>query len=111
MVLPLSEPVRCVDGTSTDTIFVPKGTTVMIANYSSNRNKAIWGPDAEEWKPERWMNEGVLQSVLDARIPGVYSNLSVFSESRVQMNIADFLSTRMTFSGGGRACMYVPHEL
>lgn len=75
MVLPLSKPIKCVDGAYTDSIFVPAGTNIMIAHYSTNRNKAIWGPDAEEWKPERWMDGSFPQSVVDARIPGVYSNL------------------------------------
>ena len=40
----------------------------------SNVNKSLWGEDALEWKPERWL--GDLPTVLeDARIPGVYAHL------------------------------------
>ena len=57
-------------------IFVPKDTTVMIGVHSSNRNKAIWGEDALEWKPERWL-EPLPSTVTEAKIPGVYSHLYV----------------------------------
>ncbi|KIP07530.1 hypothetical protein PHLGIDRAFT_414123 [Phlebiopsis gigantea 11061_1 CR5-6] len=85
-VLPFSQPVSTVDGSAITSVLVPKGTTVFVAIYSCNRNKAIWGDDATEWKPERWLGDGVPKSVTDAKIPGVYSNL-------------------MTFLGGGRACI------
>lgn len=54
---------------------VPKGTPILISIHSCNRNKAIWGEDATEWKPERWLGDGVPEKVTEARIPGVYSNL------------------------------------
>lgn len=73
--MPLSEPMRCVDGSYTDSIFVPKGTNVMLAHYSANRNKAVWGSDADQWKPDRWTSGKMPQSVLDAKMPGVYANL------------------------------------
>ena len=59
-------------------LLVPKGTTVFPSILSSNRNPDVWGPDAEEWKPERWM-DGLPDSVAEARIPGVYSHLWVHS--------------------------------
>lgn len=55
---------------------LPKDTTVTIAILGSNINPAIWGDDAEEWKPERFL-QPVPEAVTEARIPGVYSNLSV----------------------------------
>lgn len=67
------------DGITTSSLYVPKGTMVLIGIYSSNRNKAIWGKDAEEWNPERWMDGKMPSTVVDARIPGVYSNLYVAS--------------------------------
>lgn len=75
-VLPLSQPITGVDGSQVSEILVPKDTTVIVGIYSSNRNKAIWGEDAFEWKPERWLN-GLPETVADAKIPGVYSNLYV----------------------------------
>ena len=72
--MPLSEPIAGVDGTELHEIPVPKDTTVVVAIYSANRNKAIWGEDALKWKPERWLSP-LPSSVTEAKIPGVYSNL------------------------------------
>ncbi|KAF8896610.1 cytochrome P450 [Infundibulicybe gibba] len=63
----------------------PNNTTVNISILNSNRNPAVWGPDAGEWKPERWLG-GLPDTVIDAHVPGIYSHL-------------------MTFLGGGRACI------
>ncbi|WPG99053.1 cytochrome p450 3a16 [Acrodontium crateriforme] len=35
---------------------VPKGTRVLICPWAINRSQKIWGTDAEEFKPERWLN-------------------------------------------------------
>ena len=56
---------------------VPKDTTVVIGILSANRNRAIWGEDAAEWKPERWLSP-LPKAVTEARIPGIYSSLYVY---------------------------------
>ncbi|KAI0760454.1 cytochrome P450 [Fomes fomentarius] len=85
MVLPLSDPIRGVDGTLMSEIPIPKGTVVLLGILGSNMNKRTWGEDAWEWKPDRWLSS-LPEAVTEAHIPGVYSNL-------------------MTFIGGGRACI------
>lgn len=74
--MPLSAPVKATDGTMLNEIFVPKGTDIMIGIRASNRNPALWGPDADEWKPDRWLAP-LPDTVTQAHIPGVYSNLWV----------------------------------
>lgn len=76
VVLPLSSPIRGVDGKLMYNIPVPKGTDIFVAIKASNTNKAVWGIDALEWKPERWLSP-LPRTVAEARIPGVYSNLCV----------------------------------
>ncbi|KAI1081838.1 cytochrome P450 [Whalleya microplaca] len=34
---------------------VPKGTKIVLAPWAVNFDKALWGPDANEFNPERWM--------------------------------------------------------
>jgi cytochrome P450 len=73
-VLPLSTPVIGLDGKEIHEIAIPKNTEVVVGIMASNRNPEIWGPDAEEWKPERWMNP-LPDSVVAAHLPGIYSHL------------------------------------
>ncbi|KAG2140207.1 cytochrome P450 [Suillus bovinus] len=56
-VIPLSEPVRTLSGTMTDSISIAKGTLIAIPAAAINRSSAIWGPDAKEFKPDRWLTE------------------------------------------------------
>ncbi|KAG2147447.1 cytochrome P450 [Suillus bovinus] len=59
-IIPLSEPVRTVSGTMTDSIYIAKGTLITIPVAAINRSLAIWGPDAKEFKPDRWLtDEGI----------------------------------------------------
>ncbi|OBZ67551.1 hypothetical protein A0H81_12337 [Grifola frondosa] len=85
IVLPLSEPIQGVDGSMMSEIPIPKDTAIMVGVMASNTSKTIWGDDAHEWKPERWLSP-LPSAVSDAHIPGIYSHL-------------------MTFLGGGRACI------
>ncbi|KAJ3480631.1 hypothetical protein NLI96_g8210 [Meripilus lineatus] len=85
MVLPLSEPIQGVDGTWMKQIPIPEGTRIIISVRGCNRNRAMWGEDVDEWKPERWLSH-LPNTITSARIPGVYSNL-------------------MSFGGGSRSCI------
>jgi cytochrome P450 len=37
-------------------VHVPENTTLIISILASNHNKEIWGEDASEWRPERWLS-------------------------------------------------------
>ncbi|KAJ3058758.1 hypothetical protein HDU98_005177, partial [Podochytrium sp. JEL0797] len=43
------------DITLPDGTLVPKGCMVSWSPYAMGRTEAIWGPDAKEFKPERWL--------------------------------------------------------
>ncbi|THH08982.1 hypothetical protein EW145_g2338 [Phellinidium pouzarii] len=86
VVLPLMWPIKSADGKSEiKEIPLQKNTNVIMSILGANRSKRIWGEDAEEWKPERWMKP-LPESVAAAHLPGIYSSM-------------------MTFHGGGRACI------
>lgn len=90
--MPLSVPIKGNDGIETTKIYVPKGCTIGISiigesesiitsmcdcwpHYSgANRNTAVWGPDALEWKPERWSTD-LPNSVSSLPSAGIFSNL------------------------------------
>jgi cytochrome P450 len=42
--------------------FVPKNTKIIIAPWAINHNKQLWGEDAEEFDPDRWMAPGQTNS-------------------------------------------------
>ncbi|KAI0354772.1 PAH-inducible cytochrome P450 monooxygenase PC-PAH 1 [Trametes cingulata] len=74
-VIPLAYPVTNTDGEVVDEIHVPKGTSCFISVWSYNRLPQIWGPDANEFNPNRWIeHEKMGQTYV-----GVTSNLMTFS--------------------------------
>ncbi|KAI0628826.1 cytochrome P450 [Trametes polyzona] len=84
-VLPLSAPIRGIDGKLIEAIPMKKGMRILTDIRGSNCNKELWGEDADDWKPERWLNP-LPRALEEAHVPGVYSHL-------------------MTFIGGARACI------
>lgn len=66
--------MRSSDDSMTDSVFVPRGTNVLLGVRACNRDKRLWGDDAEEWKPERWLKQ-LPKAVEAASVPGVYSHL------------------------------------
>lgn len=81
-VIPLGRPIVDADGNSISQIRVQKGDEVQIPIWLANRSKSIWGPDADQFRPDRWDN-----------VPGEASTMS-----GIQPNL-------MTFIGGPRACI------
>ena len=45
-----------------DGTYLPKESILMWCTWAMNRSALIWGEDAEEFKPERWLLDGVLIS-------------------------------------------------
>lgn len=45
-------------------VFVPKGTSVNYSVYLIHRDKKIYGPDAEEFNPERWDSDNGRNSTM-----------------------------------------------
>ncbi|SJL05138.1 uncharacterized protein ARMOST_08511 [Armillaria ostoyae] len=74
-ILPLAEPITTSDGKLCSQIPIRKGQVVMASIYSYNRLPSVWGDDAEEWNPSRFLDgrDGKQISL------GVYANLLTFS--------------------------------
>ncbi|KAF9060705.1 cytochrome P450 [Rhodocollybia butyracea] len=81
-IIPLAHPITDCDGIVHNELLVRKGQMFNLSLLGVNTDKSLWGPDAGEFRPERWLQ--LPDSVKS--IPGVYSNL-------------------MTFFGGSRGCI------
>ncbi|KAK0493368.1 cytochrome P450 [Armillaria luteobubalina] len=74
-ILPLAEPIITSDGKSCSQIPIRKGQIIMTSIYSYNRLTSVWGDDAEDWNPNRFLDgRDAKQTSL-----GVYANLLTFS--------------------------------
>lgn len=86
--IPYSEPADLASGDSqprVSSVTIPVGTTIFVGIAGSNSLESVWGPDAKEWKPERWLPTGDAAHH-GVRLPGIYSGM-------------------MSFLGGGRSCI------
>lgn len=72
--MPLLWPTKGVDGIDIKEIPLKKDTRVIISIINANRSKAVWGEDADQWKPERWLKP-LPESVSKAHMPGVYASM------------------------------------
>eukprot|EP00930_Biecheleria_cincta_P058853 TRINITY_DN44651_c0_g1_i1.p1 TRINITY_DN44651_c0_g1~~TRINITY_DN44651_c0_g1_i1.p1 ORF type:complete len:624 (+),score=103.74 TRINITY_DN44651_c0_g1_i1:43-1914(+) len=70
---------------------VPKGTDVAIYGLASHRRKHVWGDDAEEFRPERYLEKALKNPVMPSPMPS-----GVPDEAFV------------TFGGGLRPCIARP---
>ncbi|KAG6919563.1 hypothetical protein DXG01_004226 [Tephrocybe rancida] len=52
IIVPLSEPLP---GTAEMHLVVPKGTLIAIPLNVIQTDPAVWGPDAEDFRPQRWI--------------------------------------------------------
>ncbi|KAG8952966.1 hypothetical protein FRC04_003418 [Tulasnella sp. 424] len=73
-VIPLSEPIVDRSGKEINEIILKAGESIFISMAAFNWSTKYWGPDAHEFKPERWANPPEESSV----IPHVYANLISF---------------------------------
>ncbi|KAK6966526.1 cytochrome P450 [Favolaschia claudopus] len=81
-VLPLTQPIRISNGEVLQQIPIRKGQIVTVATASYHRNETLWGDDAHEFRPSRWLDG----TAYHGRALGPYANL-------------------LTFLGGQRVCL------
>ncbi|KAL1742895.1 cytochrome P450 [Schizophyllum fasciatum] len=74
-IIPLQQPFVDTRGRVCHELRVRKGQTFLVPYHSANRSKAIWGADANEFRPARWNN---LPETAKS-IPGIWGNTLAFS--------------------------------
>ncbi|MQM15797.1 hypothetical protein Taro_048756 [Colocasia esculenta] len=56
--VPVNSAVCVADDVLPDGTFVGKGWFMSYSSYAMGRMPAVWGEDCEEYRPERWVDEG-----------------------------------------------------
>ncbi|WVQ72763.1 hypothetical protein IAR50_002323 [Cryptococcus sp. DSM 104548] len=80
IVIPLGAPVIGRDGQIMTSVELSKGTAIYIPTGSINTSPLLWGPDAEEFRPERFLQDDTSTSGTNEwrQIPGVWGNVMTF---------------------------------
>lgn len=74
--IPLSKPITLRSGKEVDYVNIKKGQQILIPVLSIHKDKDIWGEDAEEFRPDRWL-DGVPEALAANKGASVYSYLYV----------------------------------
>jgi hypothetical protein len=72
VILPLLQPIKSRTGRTLSEFMVPKGTIAIIGISAINRSRVVWGSNAREWVPERWLTS---DPVTKTRLPGAFSSM------------------------------------
>ncbi|KAF8501304.1 cytochrome P450 [Hysterangium stoloniferum] len=86
--IPFSTPLRTKDGGLVNEISVSKGQRIVIGLAAYNRLETVWGPDANEWKPERFLDG---KSKIEKTGLGVIANLWRFAMLETQVIVSELI--------------------
>ncbi|KAJ6496845.1 cytochrome P450 [Mycena vulgaris] len=81
-VLPLAKPIRTAWGTFIDKLPVQKGAVLTTSLVFTNLAKSIWGADAAEFKPERWLNDAGGVPATAKEYPGYHHTMTFLDGPR-----------------------------
>ncbi|KAG2949183.1 hypothetical protein JG687_00006588 [Phytophthora cactorum] len=98
-VAPISGRTAMRDVTMSNGVFLAKGTSVHMPHYMMGRMNSVWGQDAEEFKPDRWIDP-VTRKILAVSVfkfsafyGGPHACLGMkFAMSEIKITLATLLS-------------------
>jgi len=56
-IIPLTEPITDAFGNVVNNLTIAKGTLLTVSIEYFNKSEKYWGPDAKQFRPERWLGE------------------------------------------------------
>ncbi|KAG2142324.1 cytochrome P450 [Suillus bovinus] len=110
--LPLEFPTRSRSGGYTSAVAIPEGTLAIISILAANRHREMWGADANEWRPERWLSYPLSAPSQEQEAKcSLNGDAASLSRSAPVLGVKDGVrfpgvySNMMTFLGGSRSCI------
>lgn len=82
-VIQLQEPISTASGELVDRIIIGIGSSLIVPIRAINRSEAIWGHDAKEFRPERWLSNEAGLTSKSKEIPGYHHVLSFIDGPRM----------------------------
>ena len=108
-VIQLQGPVPTVSGEVVNQITIGAGSSIIIPIKAVNLSEAIWGPDAKEFKPERWLEDEIGLTPKSKEMPGYHHLLSFIDGPRTclgkQFAVAEFKVCACLFSESPSCCL------
>ncbi|KAK3499458.1 putative benzoate 4-monooxygenase cytochrome P450 [Neurospora hispaniola] len=89
--LPRQIPHDAAQGVHIQGYYLPPGTVLSVPTYSIHHSKEIWGPDADEFKPERW--ERLTSRQKNAFIPFSHGPRSCVGRNVAEMEMKLIVAT------------------
>ncbi|KAJ6545277.1 cytochrome P450 [Mycena capillaripes] len=81
-IIPLARPIQTASGTLIDKLPIKKGMVVTTSLLYTNLSKTIWGRDAAEFKPERWLNDSQGLPEFAKEFPGFHHTMTILDGPR-----------------------------
>ncbi|KAJ7600569.1 cytochrome P450 [Mycena floridula] len=81
-ILPLAGPITTRTGQVISQVAIAKGSVIGVPIRAINTFETFWGPDAKEFRPERWLNEKGSESLRFKEIQGHRHLLTFTSGAR-----------------------------
>ncbi|KAJ7708357.1 cytochrome P450 [Mycena rosella] len=99
-ILPLSQPMKTITGVEISEIPIKKGQCVYVAIASYNRLTSIWGPDAHDFRPSRWLEKDPCNG------PALGPHASLYDlRPHFLLDSIYSMFPRLTFFGGPAVCL------
>ncbi|KAH7040239.1 benzoate 4-monooxygenase [Microdochium trichocladiopsis] len=89
--LPRQIPLDAKKGIEIRGHYYPPGTVLSVPTYTIHHSKEIWGPDADEFRPERW--EDVTARQKNAFIPFSYGPRACVGRNIAEMEMKMIVAT------------------
>jgi cytochrome P450 len=85
------------EGITIEGKFLPAGTEIGISPLSMNRDTRIFGADANEFRPERWIENAEKARYMDSMLTTVHLKFSLSNNTLVRIRIENMYWTKYCF--------------